>query len=299
MKINRIFFLPTLFVALAIATSGCGEPLTFSGEIRQMGEGTAYTYVELNPDGSPVAMGVAFAESLLKGLPTAPNNTDRCFDADGNGAFDAGRECVGDYERILPLSEALLGVLVPGGSLAKRSDIPFQWVSLNWYPEGHPPPTPTSWAKPHFGFYFYVASQEVVQQIRPGTCGELIDCEDFERAKIPPLAQYLPEDYIDVGAAVPAMGNHLINSTSPEFIDPSQKFTHTFIYGAYDGHITFYEPMITREFLMTRPNECVLLKLPQAWEVSGYYPTEYCMRYLESQGEYTVSLESFVPREAE
>ena len=81
--------------------------------------------------------------------------------------------------------------------------------------------------------------------IRPGPCGELIDCDDFKRAQIPVPAQYVHADHIDVGAAVPDMGNHLIDAKSPELVVQGREFTHTFIFGAYDGQITFYEPMIT------------------------------------------------------
>jgi hypothetical protein len=37
--------------------------------------------------------------------------------------------------------------------------------------------------------------------------------------------------------------------TTTELGNPPAKFTHTFISGAYEGHIAFYEPMITRAFL--------------------------------------------------
>jgi hypothetical protein len=171
-------------------------------------------------------------------------------------------------------------------------------MGVNWNPAGHVPPAPPVWAVPHFDFHFYLLSREAIQRIRPGTCGELIDCEDFQRATRAVPAKYLPKQHIDVGAAVPAMGNHLIDTTTPELSNPPQKFTHTFIYGSYDGQIAFYEPMITHEFLLTQPSMCQSLYLPQAWETSGYYPTEYCIRYHESRGEYTVSLDNFVYREA-
>ena len=38
------------------------------------------------------------------------------------------------------------------------------------------------------------------------------------------------------------MGNHLIDPTSAEF--HGKKFTRTWIYGAYDGHVTFVEEML-------------------------------------------------------
>jgi hypothetical protein len=270
------------------ASYASAQIATRFGETVVLGKGTAHTYVELNPDGSPVRLGITFTKNALEGLPTKPNNTGRCFDVNGNGVFDAHGECLGDYEWVLTLPK----------ELAKRPEISFQWVGINWSPEGHVPPAPPACAVPHFDFHFYRMSREAIQRIRPGTCGELIDCEDFQRATRAVPAQYLPKQHIDVGAAVPAMGNHLIDTTTPELGNPPQPFTHTFIYGSYDGQIAFYEPMITRAYLLTQPEVCRSLHLPQAWDTSGYYPTMYCIRYHESRTEYTVSLDNFVYREA-
>jgi hypothetical protein len=140
--------------------------------------------------------------------------------------------------------------------------------------------------------------REAVRQIRPGPCSELIHCDDFKRAQIPIPRHYVHPDHIDVGAAVPDMGNHLIDSKSPELVTQGTLFTHTFIFGAYDGHVSFYEPMITRAYLESRPDLCVPIKQPQAWQIEGYYPTTYCIRYLADDERYTVSLEEFVRRPA-
>jgi hypothetical protein len=55
-----------------------------------------------------------------------------------------------------------------------------------------------------------------------------------------------------------------------------------------------YEPMITREFLLGEPTLCAPIDLPDAWERSGHYPTEYCIRTYQKT--LTVSLEKFVYR---
>ena len=56
--------------------------------------------------------------------------------------------------------------------------------------------------------------------------------------------------------------------------------------------------MITQAHLKSRPDMCQDLKLPEAWEISGAYPTRYCIRYHADEGDYTVSMESFVYRNA-
>jgi hypothetical protein len=170
-------------------------------------------------------------------------------------------------------------------------------VSVNWNPMGHMPPAPPVWASPHFDFHFYIMPREAVRQIRAGPCAELIDCDDFVRAQLPVPAQYIHADHIDVGAAVNDMGNHLIDSKSPELAPGGPAFTHTFIFGAYDGQITFYEPMITLAYLESRPDACAPIKQPQAFAVEGHYPSTYCIRHRDD-GMYTVTLEDFVRRTA-
>lgn len=65
------------------------------------------------------------------------------------------------------------------------------------------------------------------------------------------------------------------------------------------GRITFYEPMITRAYLLGRPDTCVSIKQPRAWGRAGYYPTAYCMRYAADSKSYTISLGRFAYRLAE
>jgi hypothetical protein len=230
---------------------------------------------------------VSLDKKALEGLPTEMNSKSRCFDKNGNGKID-GDECIGDYQ---------LEFTLPQGDAAKAVS-PFKWVGLNWNPHGHVAPAPPPWAEPHFDFHFYIAERGAVKAMRPGSCGELIDCEDFKKATKPVPVKYVHRDHINVGAAVPDMGNHLINSKAPELAKGGPKFTHTFIFGAYDGHIIFLEPMITRAYLASNPDMCAPIKQPSAWEVAGFYPTKYCVRHLERGDRYTVSLEGFVERPA-
>ena len=57
--------------------------------------------------------------------------------------------------------------------------------------------------------------------------------------------------------------------------------------------------MITMAFLAGKPDLCAPIRQPAAWRRSGFYPTEYCMRY-EAAGKVTrVSLEGLVHRAAD
>lgn len=52
--------------------------------------------------------------------------------------------------------------------------------------------------------------------------------------------------------------------------------------------------MITVAFFEERHEEvCTPFGTPQAMPEAGYYPTEYCIRYLGNADAFTVTLESF------
>lgn len=285
-----------VFVILVVlsGTVLAGSPQDLSvnkrlaGESKTLGDGSVYAYVDLDRDDVPKAVGLAFSAEMLTGLPAKPNKTSRCFDLDGDGEIADMGECDGDEERVLWL---------PQGD-ESMDGIPFKYVMLNWNPMGHGLPAPPPWASPHFDFHFYIQEFADVDSMGTGPCGIFIDCDAFEIASKPVPAQYVHPDHIDVGASVPRMGNHLIDSRSPELIDPSRAFTHTWIIGSYDGRVTFWEPMITHDFIASRQNVCIPIRQPQAWETAGYYPTIYCIKYSEEENVHTVSLEKLVYREA-
>jgi hypothetical protein len=266
-------------VGLALSAGSRGHARTVRGKSETMGAGTVQSFVTTDPSGAPVAIGVTLSAGALEQLPERPNTVSRCFDLDGNGRH-THHECIGDEERILE---------VPASS---SNGLPFRWISVNWNPHGHIPP----YNRPHFDFHFHTGNRARVEAIAPGRCGELVDCADFKRATRPVPAQYLPSGYIDVGAAVPRMGNHLLDSESPELKD-SLPFTSTFIYGAYEGELIFWEPMITLDFLQKTRDACIDIRQPRAFLQAGYYPTQYCVRQ-DQQGQRTVSLERFRYAEA-
>jgi hypothetical protein len=241
------------------------------------------TYVTLDEGNIPVAIGVRMSESALEGLPEQPNNTSRCFDLNSDGALESGTECLGDYESVLVWPRE-----------AEAAGLPFRWLGLNWNARGHPPAG--VYDIPHFDIHFYMVERETITSIRSGPCGEWTDCEDFERARIPVAPRYFPPGYTEVGAVVAQMGNHLLNTASPELATPPRRFTHTLMYGAYEGNIIFIEPMITREFLLSRPDMCVPIAQPAEWQKPAYYPTRYCVRYRDNEAVLTISLEGFVDR---
>jgi len=279
--------------ALAVGAAAASWPSKWDDEARVLdgptavvGNGTARLFVERGSDGKPSAIGIALSEGALAGLSTHMNSTSRCFDKNGDGTLAHG-ECLGDDQVNLEL---------PAGT--EKLGLPFRWAMVNWNPEGHMQPAPPVWSAPHFDFHFYIADQAVIEGIRPGPCAELIDCQDSARASRPLAATHLPAGYIDVGAAVQSMGNHLVDSQDPELADPSLGFSRTFIYGTYDGQLAFLEPMVSIAYMSRLRSECTSLRTPEAVAVAGYYPTTYCVRYDAASATHRVTLEGLVYREA-
>jgi hypothetical protein len=289
MRMQPVPVLPLLFI---LTTLGCsdrmlpGESTTrVLGAYSSLGKGTVSSYAEFDKNGVPKTIGIAFQAKALEGLPAAYSDGHHCHDQNKDGVIGLKDECFGSHEWVIPLPS----------DAARRPDIPFKWVGLNWNPHGHIPPG--VYDLPHFDVHFYIEPIEKIFAIAPGTCGpEFVRCDQFKIATKPLPANYMHPDYKNVDAVVPAMGNHLIDPTSPEF--QNVKFTRTWIYGAYDGRVTFYEEMVTRDYLLSRPDKCFPLKSPPAVSVKGYYPTQSCIRYLPQSSEYTVSMEGFVLREA-
>lgn len=234
----------------------------------------------------PVYLGVVFSGDALDGLPGGVSDGRYDIkDAEGNTVW----HCCG-HETAVELPK-----------LAKKATA-FEHFVLNWNPEGHIPSH--IYDVPHFDLHFYtvtmaerlaigVPSAETMCEV-PGPEGPVkapLDCPTFEQAMVPLPADMTPPDYLSVGAVEPAMGNHLIDFSSPEFSPAG--FSSTWIYGANKGEITYWEPMITKAYFESEPFECTDLKLPQAAPEAGYYPSRYCTRYFAALDLYAVTLEGF------
>ncbi|HKQ52194.1 MAG TPA: DUF5602 domain-containing protein, partial [Pyrinomonadaceae bacterium] len=86
MKVDRIFLRRELFVALAAVLMVTGavfaqraaklaaapKERTIVGETKPLGAGQARSFVRLDGDGNPTAIGVTFSEDALQELPKEP-----------------------------------------------------------------------------------------------------------------------------------------------------------------------------------------------------------------------------------
>ncbi len=250
------------------------------------GSGSVSSYAVLDADGNPSVIGALFDAEGLQSPPDRASDELLCNDRNGDGAIDRPAECLMTHAFVIPMPDAI----------ARRDDVPFNWILLNWNAMGHIPPG--VYDSPHFDVHFMIEPIESIFSILPGNCGpEFVQCDQFEVARKPLPANYIPPDFRDVEAVVPAMGNHLVDVTGSEFT--GVPFTRSWIYGSYGGRITFYEEMLTMAYLSSKPNVCNPIKSPPAVGLSGYYPTNSCVRYDEATDSYSVSMEDFQYREAE
>ncbi|MEU2872550.1 hypothetical protein ABZ769_25590 [Streptomyces olivoreticuli] len=269
----------------AAAPTAHGHVRTEYGTPQRLGDGTVRVYSQRRGS-RPLTLGYTFSAAALRNLPKEGDGK-LCYDVNGDGTVDPATECVDEVAMALDL---------PGG-FRENVGGPFTWAQLTWDPHGHPP---QAYSVPHFDFHFYMQDKAAVRRIRTGPCTGLMNCDDLKTARKPVPERYTPDRYMDMGAVVPQMGNHLMDMDSPEM--HGKPFTQTFMYGAYDSRITFYEPMIAKAWIQGlahgRAGGCAPVKQPEAWAASGWYPTVYCLDYRRATRQYTVSMSGFAHREA-
>lgn len=181
----------------------------------------------------------------------------------------------------------MFDLALPTGAAAGQ--LPFDHISLGWNPSGHDP-LPIYQA-PHFDVHFYLQSMAAQHTITL----------DDPKGDIFPAAGRLPAGYVTAPNSAPArtipmMGRHWVDPTSPEYA-PGGAFTHTFIYGSYDGRVTFMEPMLTKALLVPGVGVEQAIKQPTVYETAGkYFPTKYAIRYDAGTREYLITLKEMVLR---
>jgi hypothetical protein len=257
----------------AATASATGDPLASvglpAGMHRQygtpvaVGQGRVRSYVVLDQKrgGAAVEFGVAFDERAMQGLP-----------AHGHGGGPHGNMLMYD---------------IPAPA---QNPTAFQFVELDWNPGGHEPPG--IYDVPHFDFHFYTATKAERAAIDPS------DPAYAAKAAHEPAVAARPPFFINPAtafgipahvASIPRMGMHWIDPRSPELQGMTghperyRPFTHTFIYGAWDGRFTFMEPMITRAHILAKRDatdpavrdEVVPIPTSSTYPAGGFRPDAY------------------------
>jgi len=161
---------------------------------------------------------------------------------------------------------------------------PFDHVELDWNPVGHEPEQ--IYGRPHFDIHFYTIDEAAKEKI-------LARGGDLKKCNLKPSPEFIPSGYIlPPGTVVPRMGAHWIDPKTPEL--NGQPFSSTFLYGSYNGKTAFFEPMITHEFLASKPDFHQPIPMPKAFDKTGFYPCEYGVKYNEARKEITISLDNLI-----
>lgn len=90
---------------------------------------------------------------------------------------------------------------------------------------------------------------------------------------------------------VPRMGAHWVATDAPELA--GRPFDKTMVLGSYDGRLTFLEPMVTRDFLLTRPDVVVPIRAPERAEGALSWPGAYSVSFRD--GVYRIALVGLRP----
>lgn len=176
------WLLPVLLLLLAglppVYADNGGGLQTYTGPAVAIGDGYARTFVSLDEQGRPTALGVTMTAQALTGLPQRP----------------PGHGPAWEYRLALPKEAA---------------DTGYDHVTVDWNPDGHVPPGVYDAA--HFDFHFYLINAQARDAIT-------LKGDDLTRASRPPAAEYMPAGYVlPEGTAEPRMGAHAIDPGAPEF----------------------------------------------------------------------------------
>lgn len=163
---------------------------------------------------------------------------------------------------------------------------PFDHLTMGYMAEGHPPPG--IYSIPHFDFHFY--KMPLAERLSIPAYSEAVAA--FENN---PPAGYIPPAYVKAPAGEAKMGAHWMDVLSPEF--NGQLFTHTFIYGSYDGKVNFLEPMASLAFLTEGTTLQKAIRQPQFFDPTNtYYPTRYNIWKDEKKDRHYIALDQMVLR---
>jgi hypothetical protein len=233
---------------------------TFYGPVVQMGNGHARSWINVSHDNIAIAFGVELTEDALQNLPDIPEE-ERDFIS-------------GPADFLLPLHQ-------------KAKELtPYDHICINWNAHGHEPAG--LYDIPHFDFHFYRISLAEQMAIPPYNVAPALFDND-------PPAGYIPPLYFHGPGGVPQMGAHWVDILSPEF--NGEPFTHTFLYGTYNGKVTFHEPMITMNIIQTGATIHKDIRQPLYFSPTNkYYPTQYSIWKDDSNNKHYVSLDEMILR---
>ncbi len=158
----------------------------------------------------------------------------------------------------------------------KARDMVVDHIDFGYHPHGHAGP---GFGVEHFDFHFYWITEEEKLNIP-------FIFDNGPAADLPP-SQYWPDGYVYDPVTVPEMGRHWITEEQAA----SNDFDETFIYGSYNSQFTFYEPMITMEYLKAGNFESSYpITSLGGYAIPGYYANSYEINFDPVKKQYSVML---------
>ena len=73
MTYTRMLLIGAAAFAVGATQVALADPAIVHGEAKELGNGSAQIYAELDAEGAPRVIGVSFDQSMLQGLPDMPN----------------------------------------------------------------------------------------------------------------------------------------------------------------------------------------------------------------------------------
>lgn len=230
---------------------------TFYGPAVQFGDGHVRSWVNITHDDIPLAIGIEFTQGVLQ----------QNHDHDGNGNEHG-------HEALLHLHQKA------------KALTPFDHLTMGFMASGHPPPG--IYSVPHFDFHFYKMS--FADRLAIPAYPQAMSAFNNN-----PPQGYLPPAYVKAPAGEAQMGTHWMDVLSPEF--NGQPFTHTFVYGSYDGKVNFLEPMATLAFLSAGTTVHKVIRQPQLFDPTNtYYPTRYNIWKNDDKNRHYIAMDQMVLR---
>ena len=164
----------------------------------------------------------------------------------------------------------------------------YDHVSLDWMPHGHEPEG--MFTVPHFDVHFYMTTEAERLAIDPA------DPRFMEKAANRPSADLMPATFVPPPAPepIPAMGEHWLDATDP--VLSGRPFEAVLIYGAWDGEMTFVEPMVTRDLLLSKRDFGGDLSQPERVTDAISLPGAWRVGYDAEAGVHRVSIDGLVAR---
>jgi hypothetical protein len=272
---KKLFMTTAVGVALScLKTQGTALSATFYGPLPQdFGSGPINTFVTTDDvTGNLTSVGFTFNQAVLDlaNLPTSSKT-----------------------EKEVPLP-------------TQAKSTAFDFTKVEWRPQGHIPPG--IYTEPHLDFHFYTIPESVADQFDPATVGQSAFIAEGQQ---PPPPGFYPANYASFPQINPAFnnlivageGNHWADRNAPELQGSPHGFNETFLYGYINGVMSFEEPMLTRQFLLSLQSSPTHtfsqnISQPNLYYETALYPTDFSASFEPIDGQYNVTLGGLTPRVA-